>query len=476
MNSLFLNVQDQPFNAKGNGIDDDTQAIQDAIDKAKSLSVPGATNAGAIVLLPPGEYLINKPLILPASGNNGYIAVHLMGHPRSSRLKGTSNFPPCAGLIEWEQTPKVPIPGETGPARALAQRITGLEFNLPLVDGVKAIYRRWDRQLFPSNDTKDERDRAVFEQQRSRLQIHLEDLVINGSNTHHESLLRFEGSVIQSTIRNVHASCGRGLNPKYSSILLHFDDGEDLVKAYPPSWYIYAFDNVGFQYGHIENVETNFYGRGGFHSLFRGRLNRSTIIGAHAAGGSRNTPAFDFYNSFENELINISTEGTAEKPIYKLKNCHGITFRKIGIGTPTPAPTGTKDSNGNDQYYPDTAPGIRDGSDLIGNGIELYNCTDCVFESRTTAPNVATFKTRVSDLKKSRPNMREPGTNGQPKQIYLVKLDSQCQRNIFRGFHINAQTPADEFLLEGDSSKYNSINGFNHRSKTSFRVGQWSQP
>ena len=75
MNSLFLNVQDQPFNAKGNGIDDDTQAIQAAIDNAKSLSVPGATNAGAIVLLPPGEYLINKPLILPASGNNGYIAV-----------------------------------------------------------------------------------------------------------------------------------------------------------------------------------------------------------------------------------------------------------------------------------------------------------------------------------------------------------------------------------------------------------------
>ena len=482
MVSLFLNVQDSPFNARGDGLGDDTKAIQSAIDKAKSLSNSSATNAGAVVLLPPGEYLISEPLILPASGNNGLIAIHLMGHPRSSRLKGTINFPPYSGLIEWEQIPQNHIPGETGAARALAQKIAGIEFNLPLVDGVKAIYRRWDRQLFPSNNTKEEVSRAAFEQQRSRLQIHLEDIVINGSNIHHESLLRFEGSVVQSTIRNVHGNCARGSDPKYSSILLHFDDGEDLVNAYPPSWYIHMFDNVGFQYGHIENVETNFYGRGGFHSLFRGRLNRSTVIGAHPGGGSRSTPAFDLYNSFESELINLSTEVTAEKPVYRLKNCHGLTFRKIGIGTPTPVPTGQKDSNGNDLYYPDTSINARDGSDLLGNGIELYGCTDCLFESRTTHPSVATFKTRVSGLKTDssgkllRPNMRDVDINGRPLRIYIITMDDSCQRNLFKGFHINAEIPEDEFRLDGNSSIYNYISGFNHHSRTSFKVGQWSQP
>jgi len=111
------------------------------------------------------------------------------------------------------------------------------------------------------NKYYDEREqkRASFEQQRSRLQVHLENLVVSGNNKYHKTLLRFEGSVINSTIQNIHGNCSRSDKPKYDSILLHFDDGNELINSYPKSFHIYAFDNVGFQYGHIENVEVNFY-------------------------------------------------------------------------------------------------------------------------------------------------------------------------------------------------------------------------
>lgn len=258
---------------------------------------------------------------------------------------------------------------------------------MPDIEGVKAIYRRWSRQLYPKSwfqlldrkgqnlkpekadnlsdeDNKKlkelikteyekikkiykegewiipkdweekkwekpanlnyeeyysvEKLRAYFGQQRSRLQIYLEDLRINGSNEYHESLLRFEGSVINSTIQNIQGNCSTGGKPKYDSILLHFDDGNELINSYPKSSHLYAFDNVGFQYGHIENIGVNLYNGYGFHSIFKGRINRSSIINAHAIGGALETPAFYFSNSFESELINLTTEGIAEKPIYKL--------------------------------------------------------------------------------------------------------------------------------------------------------------
>ncbi len=71
--------------------------------------------------------------------------------------------------------------------------------------------------------------------------------------------------------------------------------------------------------------------------------------------------------------------------------------------------------------------------------------------------------------------MRDAGVNGQPKQIYLITMDAECQRNLFRGFHINAKALEDEFRLDGNSSTHNCISGFNHHSQTSFKIGQWSQ-
>ena len=63
-----------------------------------------------------------------------------------------------------------------------------------------------------------ERKRASFEQQRSRLQVHLENLVVSGNNKYHKSLLRFEGSVINSTIQNTFQQQPRSTYDTYMKV------------------------------------------------------------------------------------------------------------------------------------------------------------------------------------------------------------------------------------------------------------------
>jgi hypothetical protein len=55
----FVNARNPPFGAVGNGTNDDTAAIQSALNNV-------ATNGGGIVFLPQGNYLINSFLVVPA--------------------------------------------------------------------------------------------------------------------------------------------------------------------------------------------------------------------------------------------------------------------------------------------------------------------------------------------------------------------------------------------------------------------------
>lgn len=71
---LVINVKDAPYGAKGDGLTDDTAAIQDALDAA------GNIGNGATVLIPPGVYMINAVLnsggaLYPKSNTN----IHLEG-------------------------------------------------------------------------------------------------------------------------------------------------------------------------------------------------------------------------------------------------------------------------------------------------------------------------------------------------------------------------------------------------------------
>ncbi len=57
--SLFVNVKASPFNATGNGVTDDTNAINSAM---------GSLSSGGVCFLPPGTYMINNSgLTIPAS-------------------------------------------------------------------------------------------------------------------------------------------------------------------------------------------------------------------------------------------------------------------------------------------------------------------------------------------------------------------------------------------------------------------------
>ncbi|MGO8930324.1 MAG: glycosyl hydrolase family 28-related protein [Limisphaerales bacterium] len=55
----FINARNPPFGAMGDGTNDDTTAIQSALNNV-------ATNGGGIVFLPQGNYLINSSLVVPA--------------------------------------------------------------------------------------------------------------------------------------------------------------------------------------------------------------------------------------------------------------------------------------------------------------------------------------------------------------------------------------------------------------------------
>ncbi len=68
----YVNAQNPPYSAKGDGASDDTAAIQTALNDA-------GNNGGGIVLLPLGNYFIATHLTVPA---NTTLAGNLAGAHR----------------------------------------------------------------------------------------------------------------------------------------------------------------------------------------------------------------------------------------------------------------------------------------------------------------------------------------------------------------------------------------------------------
>lgn len=98
--ATIINVKD--FGAKGDGKTDDTQAIQNAIDKAK------LRNSGGVLYLPAGHYLISKTLILDRTsglivrgeGAMGYKAAY--STPQSSQSALIWNGEPGGTLFHTQ--------------------------------------------------------------------------------------------------------------------------------------------------------------------------------------------------------------------------------------------------------------------------------------------------------------------------------------------------------------------------------------
>jgi hypothetical protein len=82
----YVNVKSSPYNAKGDGVTDDTNAIQQALDDVGAVG-------GGVVFVPEGNYLIATHLVVPTATVLKGVASHVQrdwGDPSLKRVSGTT--------------------------------------------------------------------------------------------------------------------------------------------------------------------------------------------------------------------------------------------------------------------------------------------------------------------------------------------------------------------------------------------------
>jgi hypothetical protein len=86
VNLGYINIRSPPYNAKGDGITDDTNAIQQALNDTGNMG-------GGIVFAPEGNYLIESQLIVPSATVLKGVASHVQkkwGDPTTKTIVGTT--------------------------------------------------------------------------------------------------------------------------------------------------------------------------------------------------------------------------------------------------------------------------------------------------------------------------------------------------------------------------------------------------
>jgi hypothetical protein len=394
----IVNVKE--FGAKGDGVTDDTAAIQAAIDYAKNLGANDRpseplSSKGAKVLFPPGIYMISQPLIMPRSGNYDSAIIYLEGYTMSSSvIKGTDSFPTGRALIEWESVEN----------RTYWQSIRNLTFRLPNVLDTKAI---WYKPVDMSTI------QAVFSEYLHGLT--LENITVEATNTHHKNAILLEGLVRFSKFTNIRANFGPGASPTYSTILLEVTS--DLLNATS----VFG-ESTGMNYSMIHQL-LGMGERGGYGTLFKGRLYESEIHGAvNGNGALGDSPAFHFKNSYRSVLTSLASEGRTEKPQYLYENCVGMNTVNISVGT---------------------------ADAVSGDGIQLINCVDCIFQNRYASSSAPSFSYY---------------------QGKFLKIDSLSKRNIFKNFQIS-DVPTNEIQIDAPVENNNYLELFNVKNNQSYIIG-----
>jgi hypothetical protein len=347
----------------------DYPSLQDAVNAAAESSPLGGT-----VFIPPGvDVKLSRPVILPRTDLTPINVVKIVGGDRyTSRIVGTREFPAFRALIEWKKERK----------RTWEQKIANLTLELPDVNGVKAInYHHLG-------------ERTEEDYSSERLQIDLENLLIKGSNSHHEVLIDLEASVFFSNFNNILGDNSPRSNPIHDTILLRTPTEHTGKNGKIP-----LGDTPGISFSSLSNLHGPIR-RGGILQMFKGRLVGTTFSNSFCNGGAHN-PSFEFINCQASQLMNLGTEGRGEKPIVKMTACVFVQVGQLGLGTP------------NDEY-----------ESGIGNGLELYGCEDCVFDTRLSLPSKPVF----SDL-----------------GVKVIVIDETSKRNKFVNWGFSA--------VDGDISK-----------------------
>lgn len=354
----FTNVKDERFGAVGNGVAVDSTSIQAAVAAAKVAGASGLP--GGTVYIPPGEYVLSAPITLPRTTGTPLNAVRIVGAgPRLVRIRASSSFPASRAFFEWDST---------STTQAWHQHISGLGFLLPNTLGVMAInYKPNDKSTGAA---------CLAE----TIQIHLEDLLIEGSNQYHSHFIYLEGNVKASDFIRVSGDPSPG-GWVQDTILIEFDttdfgaEGDDSAGGY------------GCYFSEIHSMLR----RGGYSADFKGRLLRSTMNGVYGQQ-SRTLPTLELNNSVSVVVSNYTNEGGGAQPQVKLSNSSGLIFQNLGIGSPSNAGSG------------------------VGNGMELVAMRDSIFYGPWR---------RVGN-----PSFTSVGKK-------MLTIDANCKRNVFKGWTLN---------------------------------------
>ncbi|MDD3927834.1 MAG: glycosyl hydrolase family 28-related protein, partial [bacterium] len=308
-------IYPQWWGAKGDGITDDTAAIQAAVNAAATIMA----NTGGLVFFPAGYYKTTSPIILPRSGDTLTNLVRLQGAGMKTTIFGSSaaGFPADRALIEWDQT---------AATRTWYQSIKDMTFSLPNVAGVSAIRYQIKDNSSPA---------AILSE---TLKIDLKNLLIYGDNTYHQRLVWLQGNLKMTNIENIYADCCQGTSATYDTTVLEVDS----------TW---ADADASGISGVVRNIQGGI-SRGGYHQIFKGRL-CATMTNCSNRYGTRNATPYEIINGRSAVISNISNGGAGSKPQLKLDGCSYCSISEVSLGNPLNVGLG------------------------VGNGIEFVNTDDC---------------------------------------------------------------------------------------------------
>lgn len=422
------------YGAVGNRVTDDTAAIQAAIDAAADRGSPRPK--GGVVFLPPGDYIISSPLVLPRNGNDISSVVWLTGaNLRATRIRGSAAFPVDRGMIEWEATT----------ARIWHGKISNLCLTLPNVSGVRGIYHKANQGK--GNIT------TVAQVKDEWMQCDFENLLIEGSNMYHEVLIDLEIGNREAKFVNVFGAPCPGEKPTYDTLLIRtptsvFDGTR---------W----SDAAGIGFSTLENVHGMIY-RDGRARNFEGRIYHSEVRNMFCNGG-KTGPAYKFMNGVGVNFYNIRNEGKSESSQIHIENCQGYRFENFGLGTPdaiypkwaarspykfgdvviSPSLTGNHLATSK-KYFTCTVRGISSGSepiwptvdgnivvdgtvtwqvtgDALGDGLVLVASKNNIFSNRDSGSGIL-FSNRL---------------------VKVIKTDANCSGNRFTDIVLTVGTAGD---------------------------------